>query len=212
MDNNIKILPSIASANQLHLQDEMDRVKGHKYLHIDIEDGNFLPNITFGMKTIRGIMSQGDFIYDVHLLVNKPDDYIDELITLGAKAICFHIESQEYPLVLLNKIKSQGLKAGLALNFKTDVRQLSPFINSLDYIILMCSEPDYFGNMFNPLILNKIKEASKILPKNVEIWVDGGISEDNFTLLKNEGVSGFVMGRAIWSKNNPIKFIDSIIE
>ena len=210
MDNNIKILPSIASANQLHLQDEMDRVKGHKYLHIDIEDGNFLPNITFGMKTIKSIMNLNSFTYDVHLLVTNPLDYLDELIALKPEAISFHIEAHEYPLVLLNKIRQNGIKAGLAFNFKTDLKQSLIFSKSLDYIIVMCGEPDSLGNQFNDLNIERIKEIRSILPENIEIWVDGGISETNIFKLKEAGANGFVMGRAIWSKEDPLKFINSI--
>lgn len=204
----IKIRPSIASANQIEIKKECERIKGSKYLHIDIEDGNFVPNITFGLKTIKGIIGMGLFNYDIHLLTNNPQDYIDQLIDLCPEAVSFHIEACEYPLVILNKLRSKGIKSGLALNFKTDINQLMPFIGSLDYVLFMCAEPDYLGDRFNSLILDKIAAARKILPESIEIWADGDINESNYRTLIDAGATNLIMGRSVWSKDDPLSFID----
>ena len=207
----LRILPSVASADQMNLESECSRLLGTKYLHIDIEDGNFLPNITFGMKTTKAIMNLKQFAYDIHLLVKQPQDYIDELLELKPRAIAFHIESVDYPLLLLNKIKADNIKAGLALNFKTDISQVTMFERAIDYVIIMTAEPDYLNNSFNPLVIQKIKKAREILADDIEIWVDGAVDETNFKALKEAGANGFVMGRAIWSKERPKEFIETLL-
>ena len=204
----IKILPSIASANQLNLQEEIDKIRGTSYLHIDIEDGNFVPNITFGLKTIKSICKYStEFIKDAHLLVTNPLLYIDDLLELNFEAIAIHYESMDYPLVALNKIRKKRAKAGLVLNFKTDVNDVLAFVDSLDYILIMCAEPDDNGEKYNSQIINKIKKAREILPKKIHIFVDGGINESNIEEVVSAGADTVVLGRAIWQNVNPLNRI-----
>lgn len=201
----MKLLPSIASADQLHLYEQMHCLKGSRYLHIDIEDGNFLNNITFGKKTVRALMDQKMFTYDVHLLVNDPFAYIDDLIAWGADSVCFHIEACPYPLELLNRLRKHHVRAGVALNRKTSLTELQYLYDALDYVLLMSAEQDDEGNLFYPMVKQKIKDARSMLPPHIEIWCDGGIREDLLAEMQALQVDCVVLGRTIWQSEQPLK-------
>ena len=112
----MKIIPSIASASQLDLKCQLDRIRDVPYIHIDVEDGNFLPNITFGMKTVKEMAAYSKAELDVHLLTTNPIKYIQELSKSGISAVCGHMEALPYPLEFLHEVRQAGMKAGLALN------------------------------------------------------------------------------------------------
>ena len=207
------IIPSIASANQLNLKDELARLQDTPHLHIDVEDGNFLPNITFGMKTIRAVTKATSAVTDAHLLVTNPKDYIAPLADCGVSRLCFHIEAAPYPADVLNAIRRHGMKSGLAFNFKTSVREALPFLSNLDYILIMTSEPDDGECLFCEAILDKIREARAILPKRISIWVDGGVGECELPLVTAAGADTVIMGRAIWQAADPaaqVKRLESL--
>ena len=199
----ITIIPSIASADQLRLSDELARLKDTPFLHIDIEDGNFLPNITFGMKTIRAVTNATAAATDAHLLVTNPSNYLEPLSRCGVGRVCFHIEAAPYPADLLNRIRRCGMKAGLAFNFKTSVREAIPFLSSLDYVLIMTSEPDDGECLFCEAILEKIREARALLPPHISIWVDGGVGEAQLPLVTEAGADTIIMGRAVWQAADP---------
>lgn len=199
----ITIIPSIASANQLCLQDELNRLKDTPFLHIDIEDGNFLPNITFGMKTVQAVAGASKAAADAHLLATNPAGYLEPLAACGIRRVCFHIETAPYPAELLNRIRQLGMKAGLAFNFKTDVREALPFLSSLDYILIMTAEPDGRGCSFCERILDKIRQARALLPAHIGIWTDGGIGKEQLPLVAAAGADTVVMGRAVWQAEDP---------
>lgn len=197
------IIPSIASASQLSLKDEIARLQDYPYLHIDIEDGNFLPNITFGMKTVKAITGATNAATDAHLLVTNPKDYVAQMASCGVSTLCFHIEAAPYPADVLNCIRKHGMKAGLAFNFKTSVREALPFLSSLDYVLIMTSEPDDGDCIFCEAILDKIREARQILPPHISIWVDGGVGEAQLPLVTAAGADTVIMGRAVWHAEDP---------
>lgn len=200
----IKIIPSLASANQLFLAMEIDRIKEQGRLHIDIEDGNFIPNITFGIKTVKMVASYAQIVLDAHLLVTNPENYIDDLINCGVKDIVFHIEATSYPAALLNKIRRLGGKAGLAMNLKVNVSELFPYIDYLDYVLLMTSEPDDFEQKFNPRVVNRIIDIRQMLPKKISVMVDGGIGGQELTEVVQAGADIVIMGRALWNASDPL--------
>ena len=197
------IVPSIASANPLNLQSELRRLGSYPLLHIDIEDGNFLPNITFGMKTVRAIAAASEAKLDAHLLVTAPKDYIDPLADCGIAMVSFHIEAAPYPADILNRIRRRGMKAGLAFNFKTSVREALPFVSCLDYVLIMTSEPDDGECLFCSAMLDKIREARSLLPRRISIWTDGGVGEKELPLVAAAGADTVVMGRAVWQADDP---------
>lgn len=207
----VKILPSLASADQLCLKSEIEKVKFTKHLHFDIEDGNFVPNITFGMKTIRRACTILEGVeYDAHLMVTDPLDYIDELGALGFAAVAFHWENAPYPLRIIRKIQGLGMKAGIALNPRTAAEEIQGYLSEADYFLLMSSEPDGAGERFQPNVLPKIRFLRNQAEKK-EIIVDGGINEENYQSIIDAGADGIVLGRAIFQSEAPRTFIEDLV-
>lgn len=205
MEPGIRIIPSIASADQLHIAEEIDRVRGWKWLHIDIEDGNFVPNITFGEKTIRGIARYAPQELDVHILANDPAQYLPLLKDCGVKMAAAHIEALPYPLDFLNRVREMGMKAGLALNFATPAEAVSVFSSRLDYVIVMTAEPDGEGQRFYPPVLRKIKRLREILSPETGIWADGGVNRSNMDLVLEAGADTLIMGRCVFGSGDPLQ-------
>lgn len=199
----MKILPSVASANPLNYEKQIESLGNVDRLHFDIEDGNFIPNITFGVKTICCILQSRKVCADAHLMVTNPYNYIEALAKCGIEKIAVHYEAVSYPKDILNLIRSKGLKAGMALNFKTNAEDIRMFADSLDYVLVMTAEPDGGRQSFSPVILDKIFALRKLLPPKVEIWADGDITSDILPLLKKSGADTAIMGRAIWESGNP---------
>ena len=199
------ILPSLASSNLANLGEQAALVRSLGYLHLDIEDGNFSPGITFGPDTIRELTAYTDAEMDAHLMVTNPEDYIEELRDCGVKSVAVHLESSNYPSRVLNKIKKAGMKPGLALNYKTPVFDIVPYLDLAEYILLMTNESDCAGIHFKPYSLKRVAQLHDIIPAKTEIWVDGGINEENLLLLAANGADRAVMGRAIFRSENPVE-------
>lgn len=199
----VKIVPSLASADMLRLGAQIGELGDYPLLHLDIEDGNFVPNITFGMKTVRSVADlwgkSGERTLDAHLMVTNPETYIDGLLEAGVSRIAFHFENVPYPAVLLNRIREGGAAAGAALNCMGRLEQVLPYAEAVDYLLIMTSEPDGKGQMFNARMLEKIKTARRLLPPSVGIMADGGISERELLLTADAGADAVVMGRAVWN-------------
>ena len=177
-------LPSIASADPLALREGLESLGDWPFLHIDIEDGNFVPNITFGMKAVRAICEeiQGKEM-QVHLMTKHPENYLGELALCGVSSVIAHVEALDYPMDFLNRCKCLGMKAGLALNMKTPVSSVDMFFGCMDELLLMTAEPD-----------------------------DGGITEDHMAQLWKAGTDGVILGRAVFKKQNPLKFLRQLEE
>lgn len=199
----IRINPSLASADPLRLAEQIDKLEGYPFLHLDMEDGNFVPNLTFGIKTVRAVAAYANQQLDVHLMVTAPGAYIEELLDIGVKRIAFHIESAPYPSVYLNRIRERGGKAGLAFNCMEPVESALPYENSLDYVLIMTSEPDGRGQKFNPYMLEKIRRVKELFSGRIEIMADGGISEEQMDQVMTAGADILVMGRAVWNAEMP---------
>lgn len=198
----IRILPSLASADQMQLEREIRRVESLGCLHFDIEDGNFVPNITFGMKTIRSAcVLIPDVSKDAHLMVTNPADYLDALAACGFEAVSFHWEAAPYPMRLINKIQQLGMRAGIALNPRTSAQEIVDYLTDIDYVLIMSSEPDGAGECFQKRILEKIRYLRQ-QDKHIEIIVDGGVNAKNITDVVSAGANGVVLGRAIFAAEN----------
>jgi len=194
--NAIRIRPSIASADPIRIADAVDSLGGWPYLHVDIEDGSFVPNITFGLKTAAAVAGYARQELDAHLLVADPSPYIAKLAGMGVKSLCFHMEAAAYPLETLGAIRRAGMRAGIALNFKTLPECLEPFLPSLDYALIMTAEPDGAGQGFSTAILPKIRRAKAMLTGDQRLWVDGGLHRGNIRLAVEAGATDIVVGRA----------------
>jgi ribulose-phosphate 3-epimerase len=189
---SIRILPSIASADMLDLRASLG--KTGDYVHIDIEDGNFVPNITFGMKTVSAVCAaaRGKEI-DVHLLVTNPLGYLDALAELGVAAVCAHIEALPYPLEFLNRARALNMRAGIALNIRTPLVAVQEIREDIDYLLLMTAEPDDKGCQLYPPALRRAMEAATAWP--VPVIADGGLSWEAVAALEAKGVFAAVLGR-----------------
>lgn len=197
-----RIIPSVASANPLYLAEEMQAFPPETPLHIDIEDGNFVNNITFGMRTVRAIANAfPQYPLCFHLMTTAPDHYFREIAACGGREVAVHFESLPYPAETLCAIRELGMKAGLALNLRTPVEQIAPFIEYLDFVMLMTSECGSGGTNGLGFCLashGRIEKMRALLPKEKELWVDGGIDETELARCFALGVDAVVAGRLLF--------------
>jgi ribulose-phosphate 3-epimerase len=195
------ISPSIASANPLRLEEEITRVHREKYedLHIDIEDGNFIPNITFGLKTVKAMRKITNLPFSFHLMVSRPQDYVKDIVTLNPSIIFAHVETLDYILDFLRLVQSHNVRCGLAFNPKTQVEPYMYALEQADGALIMMSEPDGRGQEFIPAMIEKAERLNQ-LKFSSGIWADGGIVPSQIVHLKKAGVTHAVMGRAIFGK------------
>lgn len=198
-----RIIPSLASAKQLNLRAAIDSLGTAGCLHLDMEDGNFISNITFGVKTVGEVADYYCGRLDVHLMVRHPERYLDALFQGNIDSIAIQIEAMPYPLELMKRIRQSGRRAGIALNPSTPVEPLKYLGDKIDYLLIMTAEPDGEGQSFLPAMLEKISKARSIFPKEVSILTDGGILEEHLSVLANAGADGAVLGRTIWNSAEP---------
>lgn len=198
----MKIFPSLASADPLCLGAEIERLGKCPQLHFDLEDGNFVPNITFGFKTIRAARAVTKAAFDAHLMVGDPLSYIEPLATLHFRAVAFHWETADYPSRIIAAIRARQMKAGAALNPRTNAEALALFIGQLDYVLVMTAEPDGRGDLFQPSMLHKIKQLRTMHP-TIDIICDGGLGDAELKLIQSVGATGAVVGRAIFNATEP---------
>ncbi|MDL2249237.1 ribulose-phosphate 3-epimerase [Lachnospiraceae bacterium PF1-21] len=199
----MKIIPSIISGNLLAIGEEMERTKAIGAMHIDVEDGNFSTGITVGLDMVAAIAAKTHASMDVHLVVTNPADYIEVLCDLGVTGIGVHIEGAVFPSKLLGMIKNRGVRAGLAVTLKTPIEMVLPFVDMLDYVLILTNEQDHQGLKFREWSYEKIEKARKLLPKDIEVWADGGIKEDILPKVARAGADHVIIGRALMSAKDP---------
>ena len=210
--NKIRLRPSIASADPIRIAQAVDSLGGWPYLHIDIEDVAFVPNITFGLKTVAAVAAYAQQEPDAHLLVNRPMSYIAALAGMGIRNVCFHAEAVAYPLEALNAIHHCGMGAGIALNFSTTPESLEPFLPSVDYLLIMTSEPDGGKQQFCPAILPKLRRAKALLANGQTLWADGGIDCDTIRSVADAGVTDIIVGRAAFEHADVSKALRALAD
>lgn len=199
----LKLSPSILAADFKNLGEEIKIADqaGAQYIHIDVMDGEFVPSISFGMPVIKSVRSATKKIFDVHLMVNNPERYIDDFAKAGADLITIHVESCKHIDRTLNYIKQKGIKAGIALNPATSLATLDYVLDLADMILIMTVNPGFGGQKFIESMLEKVTELREILDKrglDTDIQVDGGISLTNVKQVIEAGANVIVAGSAIF--------------
>ena len=199
----VKIAPSILSADFSKLGEDIERIDkgGADFIHIDVMDGSFVPNISLGLPVIKSIRNRTDKVFDVHLMINNPSNYIDDFIEAGADIITVHYEADQHIDRTINYIKSKGKKAAISLNPGTPTSVLKDLIANLDMVLIMSVNPGYGGQKFIPYCLDKIreiKEFSNKLNPSLLIEVDGGVDKTNVKEIIEAGANVIVAGSAVF--------------
>lgn len=212
----IKIAPSLLSADQLNLSQAVKEVEdsGADCLHIDVMDGHFVPNLTFGLPLIQALKKRTQLPLDVHIMVTNPDTVAEAYVQAGADFLTFHIETSYHPYRIVQNIKKNGAKAGIALNPGTPVSHIEPLLDELDLVLLLSVNPGFSGQKFLTNVYDKLTDLRRLSEKNPKISriiaVDGGVSTDNITKLASLGANYFVSGSNFFNATDKKTFIDQL--
>lgn len=209
----MKIAPSLLSADFANLEKEVREIEksGADLLHLDMMDGHFVPNLTFGVPIINAIRKHTKLPFDIHMMVFNPKKYLDELEKVGVQMISFHQEASIHQDRIIQEIKERKIKAGIAINPATSINNIEPILPILDYVLIMSVNPGFGGQKFIYYTLEKVKKLKKIIQNNgynTLIEVDGGIKAENIQLLKDAGADICVAGSAVFGKPDRKKAID----
>lgn len=218
MSNSKKrIAPSILSADFANLATEVDKViqAGADFLHVDVMDGHFVPNLTIGMPVVQSLKPHARIPMDVHLMIDQPEKYIEQFIKAGSQYLTLHVESTDQLEESLKKIRQLGCKAGITARPGTSLEKMKPFLHLVDLVLVMTVEPGFGGQKFMSGQLDKIRELADLRQKNnwtYLIEVDGGINPETSKLCWQAGADVLVAGSAVFSGANTVENYQRNIE
>ena len=205
-----KISPSILAADVLNMEKDIERIVncGVDYLHMDIMDGHFVPNISFGPAFVKACYKKFDIKLDTHLMLSEPEKYIDVFAEAGSDIITIHAEVDNFASTI-QYIKSKGIKAGASIKPNTPAEVILPYLNELDLVLIMTVEPGFGGQKFMQSCVSKARELRDHGYKGI-ISVDGGVNKDTVKLCTDAGADMVVMGTALFGAEDPMKLVDYV--
>lgn len=204
---NVFLSPSLLSADFSRVGEQLSLLEkaGVPYLHLDVMDGIFVPNITFGMPVIQSIRKASKMVFDVHLMITEPERYVEAFAKAGADIVNFHVEATKDPAAVLAKIKETGAKTGITIKPATPVETIKPYLPEVDMVLVMTVEPGFAGQKFMPEQLEKVRrlaEWKKELGLAFDIEVDGGVTQENVRTVLDAGANVVVAGSAVFGKED----------
>lgn len=207
------IAPSILSSDFANLENEIKRLKsgGADMVHVDVMDGHFVPNLTIGAPVVKALRKVTDMTMDVHLMIDNPEKYIKDFALAGSDIITIHYEAtKEKTSEVINLIKSFGKKAGLSIKPATEVKEIVPYLEETDLILIMTVEPGFGGQKFMSNCADKITELKSYLKKDMIIETDGGINAETAKYCRERGANALVAGSYVFSSSNIKEAIASL--
>ena len=212
-----KILPSILSADFANLERDIKELEniGIDMFHIDVMDGNFVPNISFGFPIIEAIRPKTDKVFDCHLMIANPENYVEQFCKVGCDMVSFHIEATNHADRLIQVIKDNGKKAGIVLNPQTSIESIKYLLPKLDYVLIMTVNPGFGGQKFIPEMLEKIEELANIREEknyNFLIEVDGGINVETSKACRDKGAALLVCGSFLFGASDKEKTLGELLK
>jgi ribulose-phosphate 3-epimerase len=209
---SIKLSPSMLSIDFGKVAEQLKIVEdaGTQYIHLDVMDGIFVPNISFGIPVIKSIRKDSKMVFDTHLMIVEPEKYVEEFVKAGSDLITFHVEATKYPVEVIQQIKAAGAKAGIVLNPRTPVEVVYPFIKDVDMVLVMTVEPGFGGQSYIEAMNEKISKAREMIDKTgkeIELEIDGGVTPGNISVPAACGISVAVAGSSVFKAEDAGKAI-----
>ncbi|MFF0576602.1 ribulose-phosphate 3-epimerase [Streptosporangium saharense] len=209
----VQISPSILSADFARLAEAAAMVPNADWLHVDVMDNHFVPNLTFGLPVVESLLKATSTPLDCHLMIDDPDRWAPAYAEAGAGSVTIHVEAARAPVRTLRQIRAAGARAGLALNPATAVEPYEDLLGEIDMLLLMTVEPGFGGQRFLDIVLPKIRRARALLDgRGGQVWlqVDGGVSDETIERCAAAGADVFVAGSAVYDAEDPARAIDRL--